>query len=95
VSIAATARRGAAVSLLTAWVAAAGCVTTWKYDKPGVDETQTRRDFEACLDRSRVARVPRPIELTGGAVTSFPYEGVDPQRLDDCMTARGYTRIDP
>ena len=82
-----------AVALM--FLAAAGCVTTWKYDKPGVDEAQTRRDRDSCMAASKVPRMPRDIELSGGAVTGFPYEGVDPLRVDACMTRRGYTRVDP
>jgi hypothetical protein len=82
---------GGAVTLLVA----AGCVTSWKYHKPGVDEVQTQRDMDLCLASAKVPRMPRPIELSGGAVTGFPYEGVDPQRVDACMTRRGYTRTDP
>ena len=77
------------------FLAAAGCVTTWKYDKPGIDEAQTRRDMDSCMAASKVPRMPRNIELSGGAVTGFPYEGVDPLRVDACMTGRGYTRVDP
>jgi hypothetical protein len=76
-------------------VAAAGCVTTWKYQKLGVDEAQTQRELDVCLQAAKVPRMPRPIELSGGAVTGFPYEGVDPQKVDACMTDKGYTRVNP
>jgi hypothetical protein len=87
--------RLALVAAALALLAAAGCVSTWKYQKLGVDEAQTQRDLDLCVEVAKVPRKPRPIELSGGAVTGFPYEGVDPQAVDACMTRKGYTRVDP
>jgi hypothetical protein len=86
-------------------MAAGGCVplvagveyatATYRYEKPGIDEAQTQRDLDLCMKAAKVARVPRDIVLSGGGVTSYPYEDMDPDALERCMTGKGYTRINP
>ena len=84
-----------ATLLLAAPLLAAGCATSWKYEKPGADQTRTKADTDACLALAKTPPESRDIVLVRGAVMSFPYEDVDPLRFDDCMVARGYTRISP
>ena len=72
-----------------------GCVTLWTYEKPGVDEVQTRRDVDLCQQTAKAPRVPRPFQLTGAAITSVPYEDLDRVEFDACMRRKGYTRVVP
>jgi hypothetical protein len=86
-------------------IASSGCVpivagveyakATYRYEKPGVDEARTQQDLDLCMKAAKVPREPRDIVLSGGSVTSYPYEGMDPEALDRCMTAKGYTRLNP
>ena len=78
-----------------ALLAASGCVTLWTYEKPGVDEVQTRRDMDQCKEAAKAPRVPRPFQLTGAAITSVPYENLDRVEFDACMKRKGYARMVP
>src|SRR5690349_22860127 len=53
---------------------ATGCVTLWTYEKPGVDDAETRRDMDSCRESAKAPRVPRPLVFTGAAMTSAPYD---------------------
>jgi hypothetical protein len=77
------------------FLATTGCVSLWTYDRPGSDDAETRRDMDQCQGSARAPRVPRPVVLTGAAITSVPYENVDRGEFDTCMRRKGYTRIVP
>jgi len=78
-----------------ALVFATGCVTLWTYERPGIDEAQTRRDMDLCREAAKTPRVPRPLQFTGAAMTSAPYDDVDRPEFDACMQRKGYTRVVP
>ena len=87
--------RTTALAAGLAFLATTGCVSLWTYDKPGLDEAETRRDMDQCERSARAPRVPRPFVLTGAAITSVPYEDVDRGEFDACMRRKGYTRLVP
>lgn len=74
---------------------ATGCVTLWTYEKPGVDDAETRRDMDSCRESAKAPRVPRPLVFTGAAMTSAPYDDVNRPEFDACMQRKGYTRVVP
>ena len=78
-----------------ALLTAAGCVQLWTYEKPGADEAQTRRDLDQCREAAKAPRVPRPLVLTGAAITSAPYDDVNRPEFHACMERKGYTRLVP
>src|SRR5262245_59651821 len=78
-----------------ALLVAAGCVQLWTYEKPGADEAETRRDMDRCREAAKAPRVPRPLVLTGAAITSAPYDDVNRPEFDACMQRKGYTRLVP
>ena len=78
-----------------ALLSATGCVTLWTYEKPGADAAQIRRDMDQCREAAKAPRVPRPLQLTGAAITSAPYDNVNRPEFDACMRRKGYTRLVP
>ena len=87
--------RRAALAIGLLFLATTGCVSLWTYEKAGTDDAETRRDMDLCQDSARAPRVPRPLVMTGAALTSAPYDDVDRIEFDACMRRKGYTRIVP
>ena len=78
-------RRGArtALALAAALAAGAACTTgdQWVYEKPSASPAQVDRDLAACEGLSR----PR------GPFAYPSLTGVDRERFNACMQARGYS----
>jgi hypothetical protein len=90
-------RQTVALGLLV--LAATGCATLARWDRPGASEAQARRDQADCAARaSREASLP-----AGQPIGTHPGMPADPQRtmerstdtaaFDACMQERGYQRV--
>jgi hypothetical protein len=79
-----------------------GCATAARWEKSGASPAERQRDVAYCMARASREGVAPSAQPAGTASPGLP---VDPQRartqgydaavLDECMAARGYTRVSP